>query len=72
MNVYQVELKYVGITIKKWHPNEGHGRFAGRPCTRWTDHLERFAGGDWMQIALDESKWDFFEEGFVTHKVIPS
>ena len=43
----------------------GYTRDPGRPKTRWTDQLERFAGGDWMAVALDEERWDFLTQCFV-------
>ena len=50
-----------------WKPNLGHGRSRGHPCTRWADPLERFAGGAWMDVAADTSRWHGLENGFVTH-----
>ena len=50
-----------------WQPNLGHGRSRGHPCTRWADPLESFVGGAWIDIAADYNRWDFLEEGFVTH-----
>ena len=43
---------------------EGYARDPGRPKTRWADQIERFAGGDWMTLALDEDRWDFLTECF--------
>ena len=48
----------------QWKPI-GYGRNPGRPRTRWTDEIDRFAGGDWMQIALDEDQWDLLQDFFV-------
>ena len=43
---------------------EGYIRDPGRPKTRWADKIERFAGGNWMRLALDEDRWDFLTECF--------
>ena len=48
-----------------WAPNEGPGRSVGRPITRWSDDLVRFAGGDWADVASDTKLWSLLEEGFV-------
>ena len=48
----------------QWTPNGGIGRSRGRPCTRWSDDLEKYAGGAWTQSALDESLWASAEHGF--------
>ena len=47
-----------------WRPNDGHGRDRGAPCTRWSDQLETFAGGDWMTEAMDSDRWISSEEVF--------
>jgi len=52
--------------ILNWKPHEGHGRCAGRPCTRWTDQLEAFAGGDWMTMAADLETWQSAEDVFAS------
>ena len=52
--------------ILDWKPNFGHGRSQGHPATRWSDQLEKFAGGSWMTIAENRERWDFYEDGFVT------
>ena len=31
--------------VLDWKPNQGHGRCRGHPHTRWSDALEKFAGG---------------------------
>jgi hypothetical protein len=46
------------------NPTSGGGRDRGRPCTRWSDDLERFAG-DWATVALDSDAWAAAEDGFV-------
>jgi hypothetical protein len=46
--------------VLEWRPNAGHGRCRGRPATRWTDELERFAGGDWQQVAQNEEEWNLY------------
>ena len=51
--------------ILEWRPNCGHGRSQGRPKTRWADQLGSFAGGDWMDLALNADDWDIAEEAFV-------
>ena len=51
--------------ILSWKPNYGVGRHQGRPFTRWSDHLERYAGGNWQQIAEDVGLWAILEEGFL-------
>ena len=55
--------------ILDWSPYYGMGRSRGHPATRWTDQLEKFAGGEWMDIAADEELWASLEQGFVTHDV---
>jgi hypothetical protein len=47
-----------------WKPNEGVGRDRGRPHTRWSDDLVRYAG-DWAQEAIDTSLWAAAEEGYI-------
>ena len=53
-----------------WTPVCGVGRARGRPKTRWSDDLERFAGGHWHMLASDEELWHILEEGFVTKTTI--
>ena len=55
-------------TILDWSPYFGLGRGRGHPVTRWTDQLEKYAGGAWLDIAADEDLWTSSEEGFVTHE----
>jgi hypothetical protein len=50
--------------ILKWRPRQGHGRSRARPQTRWANQLEEFAGGNWMEMALDTDQWDDAEEVF--------
>ena len=52
-------------TILSWKPWEETGRARGRPKTRWTDMLEKHAGGNWQDIAQDEPLWRMLEEGLV-------
>ena len=52
--------------LSDWKPNLGHGRSQGHPSTRWTDSIEAFIGGDWVDIAADTSHWQFLEEDYVT------
>ena len=49
----------------QWAPNEGHGRYPGRPITRWSDDIVHFAGGNWADVAGDMKLWSLLEEGFV-------
>ena len=39
----------------------------GDPATRWSDQIENFAGGNWMNIAADPYQWDLAESAFATH-----
>ena len=48
-----------------WKPTLGGGRSVGRPVTRWTDDLEQYAGGKWMDHAMDPRLWRLLEDGFV-------
>ena len=41
-------------------------RRAGRPVTRWTDDLEKLAGGNWRATAQDENAWMILAHGFST------
>ena len=50
--------------LLNWKPNRGHGRSQGRPCTRWSDSIEEFAGGDWLSIAGDKCRWFELEESY--------
>ena len=52
--------------ILSWKPWEESGRGLGRPKTRWTDQIEKYAGGNWQDTALDTSHWEILEEGFAT------
>ena len=53
--------------VLDWQPYSGVGRTQGHPCTRWTDQLENFAGGDWKKHAEDEVSWSIYEDAFVQH-----
>ena len=46
-------------------PCRGLGRSRGHPRTRWADHIEALAGGNWKEIAMDISQWDLLEKGLV-------
>ena len=50
-----------------WQPYSGVGRTQGHPCTRLTDQLEDFSGGDWKKHAEDEVSWSIYEDAFVHH-----
>ncbi|KAJ8706366.1 hypothetical protein PYW08_010992 [Mythimna loreyi] len=45
-----------GRKVLEWRSRTGR-RSVGRPPTRWTDDLVRFAGSRWMQDAQDRSLW---------------
>ena len=51
----------------EWLPFQGHGRCQGRPKTGWVDSLEKFAGGDWMTLAIDKNTWDAYEHPYGLH-----
>ena len=55
--------RWTGAVVQ-WTPTSGRGRDRGRPYTRWSDDLARFAG-DWAQEALDAQAWADAEEGFL-------
>ena len=50
----------------QWIPSFGMERDRSRSKARWSDQLERYAGGHWMDIAKDQSHWKILEEGFVS------
>ena len=52
--------------VADWIPNYGMGRDRQRPKTRWSDQLEKFAGGNWASVAKDPAHWATLEEGFVS------
>jgi len=52
--------------VVSWRPNEGFGRSAGAPKTRWADQLEKFAGGDWMTLAQDPAAWSAAGDVFIS------
>ena len=67
--------RFAGITARRqdnrwsklilsWRPNFGVGRSRGAPVTRWSDQLEKFAGGEWMQLAADIAQWEDAEDVF--------
>ena len=41
------------------------GRTKGRPCKRWNDDIQNFAGEDWKSIAKDKERWQGLEKGFL-------
>ena len=43
-------------------------RPAGRPRKRWDDCIARFAGGNWVQSACENSLWQALSHGFVHFK----
>ena len=49
----------------EWTPHQGVGRTRGAPRTRWEDQLVRFAGGNWMVLALDDC-WAASEDIFAS------
>ena len=49
--------------ILDWQPESSRSR--QRPLTRWSDQLTQYAGGNWMEIAIDTVHWSALEEGFV-------
>ena len=52
------------VQAVEWRPNQGLGRSPGHPKTRWCDQIEMFAGGDWLELALDAKQWAASEEVF--------
>ena len=55
-----------------WTP-VGGSRKVGRPLSRWTDDIDRFAGarlgtlpGDWTMLAFDRVGWESWAEDFAT------
>ena len=55
--------------VLQWRP-VSFKRDLGRPKTRWMDQLERFTGGDWMQMAMDEDRWAFLGECFAVADLV--
>ena len=45
-----------------WRPEGARSR--GRPCTRWCDDLDTFAGGSWPEQAQDVRSWELVSELF--------
>jgi hypothetical protein len=60
----QTDSRWSTLSLE-WKPHEGHGRSRGRPRTRWSDDLEKYAGGSWPDEALDSELWKALEEGYV-------
>ena len=50
--------------LLRWCPVDGI-RLPGRPRKRWSDDLAYFAGGDWFEIAQDQTHWEILERGYV-------
>ena len=48
--------------VLEWRPDSC--RSQGRPCTRWSDDLDKFAGGSWPELARGSDDWDFLSELF--------
>ncbi|CAK1584698.1 unnamed protein product [Parnassius mnemosyne] len=53
-----------GRKVLEWQPRTGR-RSVGRPPTRWSDDLVRFAGSRWMQVARDRALWHSLGEAYV-------
>ena len=51
--------------ILEWRPDSTCFRLPGRPKTRWIEQVEKFAGGDWMDLAADSVAWGTYEDAFV-------
>ena len=60
----QTDSRWSALVLN-WRPNHGFGRSRGRPCTRWSDPIESFAGGDWQKVAIDPEQWEAFGGEFV-------
>ena len=41
-------------------------RRVGRPAMRWEDCIMKMAGGDWVEVAQDNSLWECLSHGFCT------
>ena len=50
--------------VLDWVPAFGK-RSVGRRSTRWTDEIEKYAGGNWQKLALRTDDWDGHCSGFV-------
>ncbi|CAG4968657.1 unnamed protein product [Parnassius apollo] len=53
-----------GRKVLEWQPRTGR-RSVGRPPTRWSDDLVRYAGSRWMQVAQDRALWHYLGEAYV-------
>ena len=51
--------------VLRWMPQAKYSRDPGRPRTRWSDSIEKMAGGNWMEVASDQNLWASLEDGFV-------
>ena len=63
----QTDNRWTRATVE-WIPNGGVGRSPSRPVTRWSDDLEKYAGGDWQNTASDRKLWAILEEGFAVNE----
>ena len=52
--------------ILDWRPNGGQRRGRSKPKTRRTDDLERYAAGEWVDVAFDTELWKHHEHGLVS------
>ena len=48
----------------EWLPHGGVGRSRGRPFTRWSDDLVKYAGGDWQNYTKDVAFWTLAGEAY--------
>ena len=51
--------------VLDWKPVSRRNR--QRPCMRWHDQIEQFAGGNWRVSAEDAALWRSLEEGFANN-----
>lgn len=52
---------YLGMTAVRGYRT---GRGQGRPRTRWTDDIVKYAGGDWIESAPDAGFQKQLEPGY--------
>lgn len=50
--------------IMQWRPRATK-RNAGRPPKRWRDDIQKIAGRNWFQTALDRRTWKSLEEAYI-------
>ena len=53
-----------------WTPVLEGWRAPGRPRLRWSDSIERFAGGGWVNLAKDKELWAILEQGYVNSESV--